>query len=335
MAEIKWRKNMEPVDFSYLYEDAGLLIDFEGDIRPKSEPYFKAYPLEDGVWQVLSDGDYTYVLEGDDELIAIDSGNGVGDLRAFCQSLCPEKPLRRLLNTHSHGDHTLNNYLFDVVYMSEDTYPDRLNQRYKDAGVPDDYPVVFLHDGDVFNLKGRPLEVYLIDEHCKGSLQFLDRKSRILFCGDELNSNFFDSRISVEHSYRNLRRWASFRDAYDTLAAGNGVHEARFVDQYLAMAEHILFEDPDCGKELYVPFEDYQNPITEHEGKPVHQRRSPNLERLVPVLQAAGYQEALDLNHGRACFCYLRKLTPDAPFDRQYEVGDARFCYFRNRIWDK
>ena len=103
---MKWHKNMGPLDFSK-FSDI-LLEAPDGDIRPQSEPYFKATKLAEGVWQVLSDGDHIYVLEGDDELLCIDSGIGAGSIRDFCQSLCPEKPLYRMLLTHYHGDHILN-----------------------------------------------------------------------------------------------------------------------------------------------------------------------------------------------------------------------------------
>ena len=226
---MNWHKNMGPLDFSK-FSDI-LLEAPDGDIRPQSEPYFKATELAEGVWQVLSDGDHSYVLEGDDELIVIDSGIGAGSIRDFCQSLCPEKPLYRMLLTHYHGDHILNCYQFDCVYMSEDTYRLRAEfAEFQDLNVPEDYPVGFLKDGDVSNLAGRPLEVIGLWEHAKGSLQFLDRKSRILFCGDELNGNYFDSQISVEHSYRNLVRWNALRPYYDRLAAGNDMHDASYIE---------------------------------------------------------------------------------------------------------
>lgn len=226
---MRWKKNMDPVDFSRFHDI--LLEDEEGNLQAVDEPYFKAKLIAPGTWQVLSHGDYTYVVEGYDEIIAIDSGMGAGNIRAFCQTLS-SKPLYRLFNTHNHFDHTAGNYLFDVVYMSEKCYEGRCKPfgKYADLDFPDDYPVVFLKDGDIINLNGRELEVFNIEEHCSGSLQFLDRKARILFSGDELNGNFFDSRSSVEHSFRNVKRWMEFRDAYDLLCAGNGIHDASYVD---------------------------------------------------------------------------------------------------------
>ena len=332
---MKWRKNMGALDFSAFHDI--LIEDPDGNFQPMDEPYFKATEIAPGTWQVLADGDYIYVVEGDDELIAIDSGSGCGNIRAFCQSLCPEKPLYRMLLTHSHADHTVNCYQYDAVYMSAATYEHRWTPfgDLVELDVPDDYPVVLLKDGDVINLKGRPLEVLGIEEHCAGSLQFLDRRERILFCGDELNGNFFDSRISVEHSYRNLKRWASYRDAYDTLCAGNGIHDAVYVDRYLATAEYILSGHENEGEEFYEPYEDRIRSVSEKDGKEVRMRRGPNMENLAGALIAAGFEKHVALNHGRGCFCLMRKLTPDGIFDRELKKNDCRFCYYLNRIWNK
>lgn len=335
---MKWKKNMQPVDWSCMSD---ILIEDEmGDIRPMSEPYFKAVPLAEGVWQVLSDGDYSYVVEGDEELVVIDGGMGAGNIREFCQSLCPSKHLYRMLLTHSHFDHTPNGYLFDVVYMHEKTYPNRnkpmaeFAQRADQISFPDDYPVVFLKEGDVIDLGCRKLEVLNIEEHCQGSLQFLDRTSRILFCGDELNGNFFDSRISVEHSFRNVARWKALRGSYDRLCAGNGVHDAVYVDRYYDTLKYILEGHADEGVQHYKPYCDRVATISEKDGKKVYARRSPHFEGLAQVLIDAGYAEDVALNDGRACFCLLRKLTPDGIFDRELRRNDCRVCYYLNRIWD-
>lgn len=331
---MRWKKNMDPLDMSKFHDI--LLEDEDGNIQPKDEPYFKAKQIAAGTWQVLSDGDYTYVIEGDDEIIAIDSGMGAGNIREFCQTLS-DKPLYRLFNTHNHFDHTANNFLFDVVYMSHKSYEGRCQAfgGFEGMDIPDDYPVVFLKDGDVINLNGRELEVFNIEEHCSGSLQFLDRKARILFCGDELSGNFFDSRISVEHSFRNVKRWMSFRDSYDLLCAGNGIHDASYVDRYYETLKYILDGHENEGEEFFVPYEDPRASVSSKDGKPVFARRSPNMEFVVDALKAAGFEKHLELNGGRGCFCFMRKLSPDGSFDRQLVMNGCRVCYYLNRIWDK
>lgn len=162
------------------------LEDEDGLIVPMSEPYFRAKPIAPGTWQVLSDGDYSYLLEGDDEALLIDSGYGAGDIRAYCQTLT-EKPLSKIANTHHHFDHTANNSYFDLAYMSAATKPLATIPFPSFAGIdfPRDYPVQIVGDGDVIPLKGRELLVFEIPDHAVGSLAFLDRKERILFSGDE------------------------------------------------------------------------------------------------------------------------------------------------------
>ncbi|MDO5423839.1 MAG: MBL fold metallo-hydrolase [Eubacteriales bacterium] len=332
---MRWKKNMEPIDFSALHEY--LLEDEEGKILPMDVPYFKEKQIAPGTWQILSHGDYSYLIEGEDEAIVIDSGIGAGSIRAFCQTLT-EKPIYRMLLTHNHYDHTVNNYLFDVVYMSEKCYEKRwdpMGSMMQVLDVPSDYPVVFLKHGDVVNLKGRELEVLNIEEHCTGSLQFLDRKERILFCGDELNGNFFDSRISVEHSFRNVVEWKKLRGAYDTLCAGNGIHDAVYVDRYYETLKYILEGHAEEGKEYYVPHEDARSKVRELDGKPVHLRRSPDMDFVPEAMRQAGMERFLELTDGRGCFCFLRKLTADGMFDRQLEKNDCKVCYYLNRIWDQ
>ena len=329
---MRWKRNLGSLDFSKFSNI--LLEDEDGDIQPKSEPYFKSKLIAPGTWQVLSDGDYTYVVEGDDEIIVIDSGLGAGSIREFCQTLS-DKPLYRILNTHSHFDHTANNYQFDAIYMSEKCYENRCRpfEDFEGIVIPDDYPVVFLQNGDVINLKGRGLEVYSIEEHSRGSLQFLDRKEGILFCGDEINGNFFDSRISVEHSLNNVKRWMEFRADYDLLCAGNGIHDASYVDKYYATLEYILDGHENEGEEFYIPYEDPRASISSKDGKPVYVRRSPNMDMLTEPLKTLGFEKHLELNGGRGCFCFTRKLDPSGIYDRQLEMNGCRVCYYLDRIW--
>lgn len=329
-----WKKNRELIDFSPLHDY--LLEDEEGSILPADVPYFKEKKIAPGTWQILSHGDYTYLIEGEDEAIVIDSGIGAGNIREFCQSLT-DKPIYRMLLTHNHYDHTLNNYLFDAVYMSPKCYEkrwDAMGSIYAALKVPTDYPVVFLHHGDVINLKGRELEVLNIEEHCLGSLQFLDRKERILFCGDELNGNFFDSRVSVEYSFHNIAEWKKLRGAYDTLCAGNGIHDAVYVDRYYDTLKYILEGHENEGKEYYVPHEDARAKTIQLNGKSVHLRRSPDMDSVPEQMRQAGMEKHLEATDGRGCFCFLRKLTEDGLFDRQLEKNDCKVCYYLNRIWN-
>lgn len=78
------------IDFSSKHDI--WLEDDEGDLRRMDEPYFKSWLIAPGTWQILSDGDYSYLAEGDDEAIMIDSGYGAGNIREYAQSLTDTTP---------------------------------------------------------------------------------------------------------------------------------------------------------------------------------------------------------------------------------------------------
>ena len=331
---MKWKKNMEPVSFDSL--DWLYLEDYEGNIQLASEPYYKPVKLADGVWQVLTDGDYTYVLEGDDEAVCIDTGNGAGNIRKYAEELTG-KPVYRAINTHCHFDHTCNNYLFDVVYMHPNSYPGRCrpNELFKGMEFPDDYPVVFINEGDVFNLAGRPLEVFNEENHAIGSLQFLDKKSRILFIGDEVHGNFLDCSAPVEHCYKVLSKFESLRPYYDRIAAGCGVWDAIYIDKYLEILKYILDGHADEGEEDFPPFADVTSSVSELNGKVVNHRRCPHVWSIGRMFAKNPVGKELIERWGAPAIGMGRRLGPNGPFDRRMVKEGYIVNYYRNKIWGK
>ena len=92
------------------------------------------------------------------------------------------------------------------------------------------------------------------------------------------------------------------RDAYDVLAAGNGLHDAVYVDRYYDTLKYILEGHAHEGVEHYVPYNDRFSSIDELDGKPVYARRAPHFRVLVSPLIQAGYGYDVELNDGKACF---------------------------------
>lgn len=86
---MQWKKGMPALDLSALHDI--LVEDDEGNMQPMDQPYFKAKQIAPGTWQVLSDGDHSYVIEGDDEVIVIDSGCGAGKARKNQAKDCSQK----------------------------------------------------------------------------------------------------------------------------------------------------------------------------------------------------------------------------------------------------
>ena len=233
------------IDFSCKHDI--WLEDEDGSLQRMDQPFFRAWPIAPGTWQILSDGDFSYMIEGEDEALLIDSGYGAGDIRAFAQSLT-DKSLSRICNTHDHFDHTANNSYFDLAYMSRETreLATRPFPSFSGIDFPRDYPVQEVTDGDVIPLRGRDLRVFFIPDHAVGSLAFLDEKARILFSGDEFMVHGKALHGSVAHWAAMLEKLMPFRDRFDHLCAGAWpMMDASIVDNQLACARHILAGNED------------------------------------------------------------------------------------------
>lgn len=263
---------MSYIDFSC---KRGILLEDEWGVRvPMDMPYFRADLIAPDTWRVLSDGDYSYLVIGDDEALAIDSGYGAGDIRAYCQMLT-SKPVRRIANTHHHFDHTANNSHFDVALMSKETCELATIPFPSFSGIEfsRDYPVQILDDGDMIDLHGRELLVLKIPDHAVGSLAFLDKKERILFSGDEFMAMGKFLNGSVERWMRHLEKVMAHRGEFDVLWSGGGELDARFVENYLSCAKAIL-----AGAEgeaaQHMPFPNVSR--VDEQGRTVWRRRFPH-----------------------------------------------------------
>lgn len=218
-----------------------LIKSADGTLTPMDVPYYSSKLIAPGTWQIESDGDFHYLIEGDSEALAIDTGYGAGNLREYLQTLT-QKPVRYVANTHDHFDHTANNAYFDRAYMSAETAKKATTPYPSFAGVnfPNDYPKVIVGDGFKFQLGNREVEVLLIPNHTAGGTAYLDKRERILFSGDEFMGPNMTLNVSVAQFAGNMRKLAARRSEFDRMAGGPGIFDAADVDKYLANAEYIL-----------------------------------------------------------------------------------------------
>lgn len=213
----------------------------DGTLTPMDVPYYKTTLIAPGTWQILSDGDYAYLIEGDNEALAIDSTYGAGNIREYMQTLT-KKPVRYVANTHDHFDHTANDSYFDRAFMSAYTRQYATIPFASFAGIsfPRNYPVTVVGDGYVFHLGNRDIEVFEIPNHTMGDLGFLDRKERLLFSGDVFIPITINGESSVARFAANMRKLEAHRSEFDRYAGGSAVGDASIVDKLLANAEYIL-----------------------------------------------------------------------------------------------
>ncbi len=94
-----------------------------------------AYLQDDGTWWINNTG----FMVGSQGVTSIDACSTEARTRAYRDAIArtsPE-PVRLLINTHHHGDHTFGNYLFDTATI---VAHDRARQEMLDAGPPRSAP---------------------------------------------------------------------------------------------------------------------------------------------------------------------------------------------------
>ncbi|MCD7917985.1 MAG: MBL fold metallo-hydrolase [Clostridiales bacterium] len=274
---------MKAIDFSCKHDI--LIRHKDGTLTPMDEPYYEPKLIAPNTWQIMSSGDYHYLLVGDEEGITIDTGYGAGNLREYLESLCG-KPVRWAVNTHHHFDHTANNCYFDLVYMAEESvdlaavpYPS-----FDGITFPRDYAVQVVDDGYIIPLKGRELEVFKIGDHTDGGIAILDRKARLLFAGDEIMPGGKPISNTVEKLLRDTEKLMKHRDEFDLVCSGPDTMDPEVVDITYEACQRILAgertpeaknkrrgmphrkPEPEGGPKIY----DCQHPHPEdvHNGKP-------------------------------------------------------------------
>lgn len=266
------------IDFSSKHNV--LIRNEDGSFSRMDEPYFLPRRIGRRTWQILGDGDFSYLVEGDEEALVIDSGYGAGNIRKFCQTLT-KKAVRCVANTHAHADHTANNAYFELAYMSAETEQELGICKPSLAGVnfPLDYPRKILADGDIILLKGRELKAFFIPDHAKGSLAYWDADEHILFAGDEIPMKRKRLNGSVKRFERMLERLLEHRNKIDVICAGEGVFSATVLEAYLQNVRCILAGEEGEPAPAFCPTP--PQPCGEH-GETVFLRRAPRAGDQMP-----------------------------------------------------
>lgn len=166
-------------------------------IDPKNLPVGKQFMrrlIRDGVW-ILNGfsqdmaAPHPHVVIGRDMAAIIDTTDLDLDLRGYVQQHVTELPLA-VLSTHSHADHTKNNFQFEdcPIYMSDVAWEEvRANREKIPERAPGSYTPIPVQDGDIIDLGDRKLEcIEFCGCHSASSIAYLDITSGCLFTGDEL-----------------------------------------------------------------------------------------------------------------------------------------------------
>jgi glyoxylase-like metal-dependent hydrolase (beta-lactamase superfamily II) len=210
---------------------------------------FSAKTIGSKTWLIQGEGSNSYLLEGADRAILIDTGFATDNIQLFAQSLT-DTPLNIAANTHGHFDHTGGNGWFEQVYMSAKAletaripYPSK-----NTAAYPLDYLVTTVREGDKIDLGQRELEVIEIPAHAPGSIAFLDRIGRILFTGDEVDETVMliwkqdEPQPSIEQHAHNMEKLLKYKGGIDFICTGHNLVMASpsVIETYLEHDRRIM-----------------------------------------------------------------------------------------------
>lgn len=145
--------------------------------------------IKPGLWSIESGLiDSLYLVEGNDRAVAIDTGMAAAPLMPVISSLT-RLPVD-CLATHVHGDHILHADEFGRTYLSPSEAP--LIEPFVRLMMPDkaymEDSFLPVRDGDIFDLGEVTLEAFALPGHTPGSICYVDRVHRCVFCGDAMGS---------------------------------------------------------------------------------------------------------------------------------------------------
>lgn len=235
-----------------------------------SEPLFESLQLGYDVYHTKMPGHtpgpgrvFSSLIIGSEKALLIDTGYGIGDYKAYIRTLT-DKPLI-VVNTHGHIDHASGNCQFGEVWLNPKDYAladwhtsleTRRNSSdigdYKDMLVDGPYKRLPLEEGITFDLGGRQVTAYNCAGHTRGSMSFLDSRSRYLFTGDNITRRVvllgdFNS-TTLEEFRQTLLHTKTL--SFDHIVAAHVPYlmEPSWVDRVLDIVEHF-----DPAKAKYPP----------------------------------------------------------------------------------
>lgn len=236
------------------------------------KPYFTAERVSPRITRIRDILDVAmYLVEGEERACLIDTGHGIGNLRAYVETLT-DKPVFVIL-THGHIDHANGAALWSEVWMNlrdvpvyrQHSDPAFRRKEFSRHVLPEDIsasdrlapvrtaPFLPLADGQLFDLGGLVLEVIWTPGHTPGMSMILMREERIILfgdgCGLEVLLIFPDSSTVSEYR-QTLWKLKTFEGRYDRILRNHGTCESpkELLDHCIECCTDIL-----AGKDAAMP----------------------------------------------------------------------------------
>ena len=215
------------------------------------QAWFDVYQLAENTYAIYEPNQFeeaiSYLIMGEERAALIDTGTGIGDIKAVVEELTT-LPVMVIL-THEHYDHVAGAWRFEEIVhfdngpalevlkagRDNDSLQDYVTGDYLWKPLPPDFdpaewiippitPTSLMKEGDIIDLGGRPLEVIYTPGHSPGSMCLLDKEYRILYTGDHFFPGplyAFSGDVDIEDYRASNRKLESRLGEYDYLCSGH------------------------------------------------------------------------------------------------------------------
>jgi glyoxylase-like metal-dependent hydrolase (beta-lactamase superfamily II) len=171
--------------------------------------WFDVSTVAEAVWAIQeprqAEEVYSYLIEGRDRAVLIDTGTGAGDIAALARELT-NRPIS-VINSHAHWDHVGGNWQFADIAIHRleaerlplgvpntrlfrefgpDSVKGHLPQGFdrETFAIPPSRATTLLSGGERIDLGGRVLDVIHAPGHSPGGIVLLDAERGLLFSTD-------------------------------------------------------------------------------------------------------------------------------------------------------
>ncbi|MDE6713396.1 MAG: MBL fold metallo-hydrolase [Lachnospiraceae bacterium] len=176
--------------------------------------------ISDHFWIFQEDGVRSFLFEGKERAMLIDTGFGTLQIREMAAGLT-DLPVF-LVNTHTDKDHTGCNRDFKQVYMHPAEMEHYQNSLPEGCSMEHVLP---LWEGDVIDLGYWKFEVILTPGHTPGSIMLLEREKRMLISGDTIQDGdifMFGAGRNMQAFQNSLKKMIAMEDAFDSIWPSHG-----------------------------------------------------------------------------------------------------------------
>ncbi len=170
--------------------------------------------IYDRSWAIVEEDRVTsYLFEGDEMALLIDSGWEISNMREVVEELT-DKPVLLALS-HADVDHISCNDQFKEIWMHPADYSFYHDLK-KGRG-----KINALWDGDIIDLGGREFLVVHMPGHTMGSIAFLDMDNKVLAGGDGIQDGdlymYGEQRSLLAHMHSLERLMDEFEDLIEKI----------------------------------------------------------------------------------------------------------------------